>query len=88
MAFKRSAPVGCLLGSLQCSLMLLFQNTLLCFSVNGVFKEGENLGGPEHVPSSSYGLQRSLPLSILSLSNPTLAPKAIVLSLLCRKMLG
>lgn len=26
--------------------LLLFQNTLLCFSVNGVFKEGEHLGSP------------------------------------------
>ena len=28
-------------------LLLLFQSTLLCFSVNGVFKEGGDLWGPE-----------------------------------------
>lgn len=34
------------LGPVWQLLLLLFQNTLLCFSVNGVFKEGEHLSSP------------------------------------------
>jgi hypothetical protein len=50
-------------------LVLLFQSTLLCFSVNGVFKEGENLLSPEFVMRSL--LQRESFLAFLASQLPS-----------------
>lgn len=57
----------------------LFQSTLLCFSVNGVFKEGKNIWGPEfaewvsHSEAFFRGTLRCLPS--LSLTTSCSAPK-------------
>ena len=48
-------------------LLLLFQSTLLCFSVNGVFKEGKYLWSPEFV---EWSLSQLVILSTLNFPAP------------------
>lgn len=70
-------------------LLLLFQSTLLCFSVNGVFKEGKYLWSPEFV---EWSLSQLVVLSTLNFQAPfscsltttsLSAPKPVLTCLSC-----